>query len=85
MRNGHPDSIKCALSRARHGRLCFFLDFDLHRCGLFVSNREPDHKAPGRSRRERRSNFKGKHRRSFNRNEGFRYCKLRIETWRTHL
>src|ERR1035438_5014373 len=30
-----PDQTNCAPSGARPGILCFSLDFDLHRCGLF--------------------------------------------------
>src|ERR1035438_1893514 len=34
----NPDQINCAPSGARTGILCFSLDFDLHRCGLFGSD-----------------------------------------------
>ena len=33
-----PDQTNCAPSGARLGSLCFSLDFDLHRRGLFVNN-----------------------------------------------
>jgi hypothetical protein len=38
-----PDQTNCAPSGARPGILCFSLDFDLHRGGLFGSRCDPAH------------------------------------------